>query len=119
MDNGTDIWMKFTGTQSQAKDAMIALGLEDFMSRDDDGDLQVTDVFTHEAYPELNRKIRKGMEADRLATISDDAKLVKLADMIDNTSSITEHDPGFAKLYLAEKAHLYDVMGLDAIEDSA
>lgn len=74
--------------------------------------LQLTDVFTHEAYPELNRAIRKGMEADRLAEVSDEAKLIKLCDMINNTSTIVEHDPKFAEVYLVEKAHLYEVMGL-------
>ncbi len=77
--------------------------------------LELTDVFTNDAYPELNRSIRKGLEAERLATVSDDAKLVKLCDMIDNTSTIVEHDPNFARVYLQEKAHLYDVMGLDKL----
>jgi (p)ppGpp synthase/HD superfamily hydrolase len=79
--------------------------------------LELTDYYTHERFPEKNRAERKKLEADRLARVSDEAKLVKLCDMIDNTSSITEHDPGFAKVYLVEKAHLYDVMGLEAIAD--
>ena len=74
---------------------------------------ELTDVFTHEAFPLANRALRKSKEADRLATISDEAKLIKLCDMIDNTSSIVEHDPDFAKVYLVEKQELYTKMGLD------
>ncbi len=76
---------------------------------------ELTDVFTSEAYPKINRKVRKRQEAKRLAKVSVEAKLIKLCDMIDNTSSIVEHDPNFAKLYLAEKAHLYQIMGLDKL----
>jgi len=76
--------------------------------------LELTDEFTHEMYPDANRATRKAAEAARLAGVSDEAKLIKLCDMIDNTSTIVEHDPGFARVYLVEKAHLYDVMGLDA-----
>ena len=47
MDNGIDIWLKFTGTKLQAKNAIIALGLDALLSRDEDGNLQITNVFTH------------------------------------------------------------------------
>lgn len=68
--------------------------------------VQLTDVFTKEDYPHLNRKARKTAEADRLALCSAEAKAIKLADIKDNTASIIAHDPGFAKVYLAEKAYL-------------
>ena len=77
---------------------------------------ELTDVYTHEAYPEDNRAVRKNAEAMRLAHVSDEAKLIKLCDMMDNTSTIVEHDPGFAKVYLVEKARLYEVMGLDKLK---
>jgi (p)ppGpp synthase/HD superfamily hydrolase len=76
---------------------------------------ELTDVFTHEAYPDNNRAQRKCWEADRLATISDKAKLIKLCDMIDNTSTIVENDHSFARVYLKEKLELYTKMGLDAL----
>lgn len=76
---------------------------------------ELTDEFTSEAYPKINRKVRKRLEAKRLAKVSDEAKLIKLCDMIDNTTSIVEHDPGFAKVYIPEKAHLYQIMGLDKL----
>lgn len=62
----------------------------------------LTDVFTSEAYPALNRAARKSEEAQRLISISPNAQSVKYADIIDNTSSIVKHDPGFAKVYLKE-----------------
>lgn len=70
----------------------------------------LTDQFTHAAYPHLNRAARKEREAARLGTISRQAQDIKLADLISNTSSIVEHDPGFARTYLAEKARILHVM---------
>lgn len=64
---------------------------------------ELTDVFTSEAYPYLNRQIRKQCEALRLHTISREAQIVKAFDLIDNTASIIQHDPGFAKKYIPEK----------------
>lgn len=64
---------------------------------------ELTDSFTKENYPDLNREERKKREAARLAGISESALKVKLADLIDNTSDITRNDPGFAKVYLREK----------------
>lgn len=63
----------------------------------------LTDVFTTEAYPYLNRALRKRCEALRLHTIDRVSQIVKCCDLIDNTSSIVTHDPGFAKTYLSEK----------------
>jgi len=76
-------------TESQIKD--ILKGVED-----------LTDVYTFEDYPELNRKERKTLEADRLIMTSPHSQTVKYADIIDNTTSIVEHDNGFAKIYIGE-----------------
>lgn len=65
--------------------------------------VELTDVYTHERFPNLNRQMRKANEAIRLGTISDIAQNVKFADLIDNTISIVRHDKGFAKVYLKEK----------------
>lgn len=67
-----------------------------------DAVLQLSDVFTHEVYPNLNREYRKKKEAERLHCISDLAQSVKYCDIIDNTKSIVEHDKGFARVYLTE-----------------
>ena len=76
---------------------------------------ELTDRFTTEEYPNHNRAQRKVWEAERLAKVSPGAKLIKLCDMIDNTSTIVEHDPGFAKVYLGEKLALYAAMELDVL----
>ena len=67
---------------------------------------ELTDMYTKESYPKLNRKARHELENERLGKIAVEAKTIKLADLIDNTSSIVEHDKGFAKVYLKEKLAL-------------
>ena len=70
----------------------------------------LTDVFTSERYGYLNRRARKYNERIRLSRIASQAQDIKLADLISNTTSIAEYDPGFARVYLAEKAAILDVM---------
>lgn len=72
---------------------------------------EVTDRYTHAAFPEMNRSKRKKLEAERLGTISYGAKLIKLCDLIDNTASIVRFDPDFAVVYLREKADTLEAMG--------
>lgn len=55
---------------------------------------------------EGKRQVRKAVEAARLATISADAMTIKCADFISNTKDIVQNDPGFAKVYLTEKANV-------------
>jgi (p)ppGpp synthase/HD superfamily hydrolase len=43
-----------------------------------------------------NRTQRKALDRARLAAADPRAKTIKLADLIDNTNSIVEHDPKFA-----------------------
>jgi len=57
-----------------------------------------------------NRKTRKAIDLQHTAKASPAAKTVKLADLISNTRSITQYDPNFAKVYLAEKAALLEVL---------
>ncbi len=63
-------------------------------------------------YPETgwNRAKRKQYDRDRIAAAPRAAKLIKLADLISNTSDITEHDPHFAVVYMKEKERLLDKM---------
>ena len=70
----------------------------------------LTDVYTHEAFPNIARKERKLLECYRLWQCSSYVKTVKLADLIDNTSSIVDRDPGFAKTYLCEKEEYLKVL---------
>lgn len=57
-----------------------------------------------------NRAARKAIDRIHLSHASPDAKTIKLADLIDNTRSIVAHDPAFARIYLAEKAALLEVL---------
>ena len=57
-----------------------------------------------------NRKARKAIDRAHTAMASPAAKTVKLADVIDNSKSIKDHDPNFAQVYLTEKAELLKVL---------
>ena len=57
-----------------------------------------------------NREKRKAIDRAHTAKASPEAKTIKLADLIDNTRSIVARDPKFAKVYLAEKALLLEVL---------
>lgn len=70
----------------------------------------LTDVYTTEAFPNIRRKERKLLECFRISKISGNAKTIKLADLIDNTSSIIEYDKSFAKVYLKEKEEMLKVL---------
>jgi guanosine-3',5'-bis(diphosphate) 3'-pyrophosphohydrolase len=58
----------------------------------------------------LNRFERMAIELARAADISPAAQTIKLADLIDNTSTIVKHDPKFAEVYMAEKRRLLLVL---------
>lgn len=57
-----------------------------------------------------NRAARKKIDRDHLAAAPPEVKTIKLADLISNTQSIVEQDPGFAKVYLPEKIQLLAVL---------
>jgi len=67
---------------------------------------ELTDVFTKDDYPDINRKGRKEMEAMRLGSISSKAQTIKYADLLDNGQDIMKNDPKFGKVYLREKAEI-------------
>jgi guanosine-3',5'-bis(diphosphate) 3'-pyrophosphohydrolase len=71
---------------------------------------ELTDQYTYPRYPELGRAARKRYEAQRMGTTSAEAQLIKAYDILDNTSSIIEHDRAFAKVYLNEKIDLIHQM---------
>jgi (p)ppGpp synthase/HD superfamily hydrolase len=71
-----------------------------------DAVVELTDVFTTESFPYLNRSIRKQCEALRLHTISREAQIIKCFDLMDNTKSILQHDIGFATKYIPEKRQI-------------
>lgn len=64
--------------------------------------IELTDVYTKLEFPHLNRAERKAKECERCGTMSAEAKTIKLADILNNSASIVEHDSKFAKTYLKE-----------------
>jgi len=72
--------------------------------------IELTNRYTKENVPTMNRSIRKLREAERLAKISYDAQTIKYADIIANTSDISKSDPKFAPKYLSEKREILKVM---------
>ena len=59
-----------------------------------------------------NRKTRKAIDREHTANAPAEAQTIKLADLIDNTASITKHDPDFAHVYMREKELLLEVLTL-------
>lgn len=57
-----------------------------------------------------NRAARKAMTRERYAIAPAEAQTIKCADIISNTSTIAEHDPDFAVVYLSEVRALLDVL---------
>lgn len=57
-----------------------------------------------------DRKTRKLIDAEHIWNGSNEAQMVKCADLIDNTRTIVQYDPGFAWTYLREKRTLLDGM---------
>ena len=53
-----------------------------------------------------NRAIRKAIDREHYAKASPLGQTIKIADFIDNQSSIVEYDPGFAITYMAEQREL-------------
>lgn len=67
--------------------------------------MHLTDLITHD---QGNRETRKLLEAVRIGAAPLYAQLIKLADMVSNTESITKHDKDFAIVYLKEKSVVLD-----------
>lgn len=69
--------------------------------------VELTDVSKPE---DGNRATRKALDRDKLATVSNDAQTIKLADLISNAKDIAVNDPNFAKVFLNEKRQLLEVL---------
>lgn len=81
--------------------------LQDFHPEVVDLVRQVTDI---SSIADGNRATRKQKDRDHLAKSTSFGASIKLADLISNTSCIVKHDPGFAKVYLAEKQLLLPLL---------
>lgn len=71
---------------------------------------EVTNQYTKENYPKLNRVKRKELELQRLAQISKEAKSIKLADIAHNIKGIIDQNFDFGKVYLVEKMMVMNVL---------
>jgi guanosine-3',5'-bis(diphosphate) 3'-pyrophosphohydrolase len=65
---------------------------------------ELTDKFTKQNYPGLNRHQRKAKEVERLSLITDRAKTIKYADFLSNLESVSVLGPGFGEVYTREVA---------------
>lgn len=72
--------------------------------------IMLTDFFTKENFPNMNRAERKMAEARRLSDCPGEIQTIKLLDMIDNTRSIMRYGKGFADVYLKEKRQLVEML---------
>ena len=70
--------------------------------------VELTDVYTKEDYPHLNRRQRKEKEHKRLQKVSPQAQSIKYADITDNCIEIVRYDTAFAPLFLRECQHALD-----------
>jgi guanosine-3',5'-bis(diphosphate) 3'-pyrophosphohydrolase len=57
-----------------------------------------------------NRRQRKARDREHLSRAPAAAQTIKVADLISNSKSIVDHDPGFARVYLKEKRLLLAVL---------
>jgi (p)ppGpp synthase/HD superfamily hydrolase len=72
--------------------------------------VELTNQFTSELHPKHNRSDRKLLELQRLSQVSQRAQNLKVCDLISNTTSIVQHDPNFARIYLDEKEALLNAL---------
>lgn len=85
--------------------------IEDIIREFGDDVAQLVDDLTDVSKPEDgNRKARKALDRAHSAMSSGRAQTVKLADLISNGKDILQHDRHFAKVFLAEKALLLEVL---------
>jgi (p)ppGpp synthase/HD superfamily hydrolase len=64
--------------------------------------IELTDVYTHQAFPKWNRRMRKEKEFARMAVVSADAQTIKYADTIDNAKDIIGSGDDFSQKFLFE-----------------
>lgn len=71
---------------------------------------ELTDIYIKANYPTLNRRTRRSMEAERMASVSPNAQTIKYADIIDNVTDIVRYNTDFAFVYLRESRMMLDKM---------
>jgi guanosine-3',5'-bis(diphosphate) 3'-pyrophosphohydrolase len=71
---------------------------------------ELTDIYVKADYPQLNRRVRRTKEAERLSAVSAKAQTIKYADIIDNVLDIVHHESDFALVYIREGKQILDKM---------
>lgn len=109
-------------TVRHTEEMVAAAWLHDTVEDTDTTLLEIKDIFGLEVsmYVEMltdisvpgdgNREVRKRIDREHTAMAMPSAKTIKLADLIENSVSIIERDPKFAKVYMREKALLLNVL---------
>lgn len=70
----------------------------------------VDDLTKVSTFKDGNRKARKEKDLIHISKALPAAKTIKLADIIDNVSTIKDFDPDFAKIYIPEKIEMLKVL---------
>jgi len=75
---------------------------------------EMTNVFTKDNFPTINRKERKKLEIEHFKSWSDvNLKLIKLADVFSNLSSFDSLKKDFAKIYILEELEIISSIEID------
>lgn len=64
--------------------------------------VELTDVYVKVDYPDMNRRVRRGREAERLSEASPEAQTIKYADIIDNVQDLGDVETDFAPVFMRE-----------------
>lgn len=89
----------------------VGVTLDEIRDRFGETVAEYVDWLTDVSRPEDgNRAARKAIDRAHLAAAPAATQTVKLADLIDNTRDIAANDPKFARVYIAEKRLLLDVL---------
>lgn len=96
-------------TEAELLNTLLSFGYDNVRSHLISGCVvELTDVFTSVAYPDLAKSERKKRESARLATISGLAQTVKYGYLIDNINWVLKYDRKHAKKYLKKKKLLLE-----------
>lgn len=96
-------------TEAELLNTLLSFGYDNVRSHLISGCVvELTDVFTSSAYPDLDKAERKKRESARLATVSGLAQTVKYGDLIDNINWVLKYDKKHAKKYLEKKQLLLE-----------
>ena len=114
--------MELVKSISHTKDMLIAALLHDVVEDTSITNEEIESVFGYSVAEMVwwltdiskksdgNRKTRKAIDRDHISKAPADVKTIKLADIYDNSKSISLYDKGFWKVYRNEKILLLQVL---------